>query len=103
MYLAEIFSLQTILMSNSTIDVETTDLTEGNDFVKALYNERNCVSKTWDDFLKQPKSDGYVNNVNRVPNSFSKVTDKKDDPYTTMEDCFKVPKIEENNPIYIYR
>ena len=63
----------------------------------------NCVSKTWDDFLKLPKSDGYVNNVNRVPNSFSKVTDKKDDPYTTMEDCFKVPKIEENNPIYIYR
>ena len=26
-------------MSNSTIDVETIDFTEGNDFVKALYNE----------------------------------------------------------------
>ena len=71
-------------MSNSTIDVEMIDYTEGEDRMKALYNERNCVSKTWDDFLKLPKSDGYLNNVKRVPNSFSKVMDKKDDPYTTI-------------------
>ena len=90
-------------MSNSTVDVETVDYTEGNDFMKALYNKRNCVSATWDNFLKLPKSDGYLNNVKRVPYSFSKVKDKKDDPYTTMKDCLKVPKIEENNPIYIYR
>ena len=90
-------------MSNSTIDVETVDYTEGEDCMKALYNERNCVSATWDDFLKLPKLDGYVNNVKRVPNSFSKVTDKKDDPYTTMEDCLKVPKVEEHNPTYIYK
>jgi hypothetical protein len=87
-------------MSNSTIDVETIDYTEGEDCMKALYNERNCVSKTWDDFLKLPKSDGYLNNVKRVPNSFSKVTDKKDDPYTTIA---PIPKVEEHNPIYIYR
>ena len=62
--------------------------------MKALCNERNFVSATWDDFLKQPKSDGYVNNVKRVPNSFSKVTDKKDDPYTTMNDCLKTLKVE---------
>ena len=90
-------------MSNSTIYVETIDYTEGEDCMKALYNERNCVSKTWDDYLKLPKSDGYVNNVKRVPNSFSKVMDKKDDPYTIMEDCLKAPKVEEHNPIYIYR
>ena len=71
-------------MSNSTIDVEMIDYTEGEDRMKALCNERNCVSKTWDDFLKLPKSDGYLNNVKRVPNSFSKVMDKKDDPYTTI-------------------
>ena len=71
-------------MSNSTTDVEMIDYTEGEDRMKALYNERNCVSKTWDDFLKLPKSDGYLNNVKRVPNSFSKVMDKKDDPYTTI-------------------
>ena len=90
-------------MSNSTIDIETVDYSEGNDFMKVLYNERNCVSATWDDFLKLPKSDGYLNNVKRVPNSFSKVKDKKDDPYTTMEDCLKVPKVEEHNHTYIYR
>ena len=90
-------------MANSTIDTETIDFAEGEDFMKVLYNERNCVSATWDDFLKLPKSDGYLNNVKRVPNSFSKVTDKNDDPYTTMEDCLKVPKIEEHNPTYIYR
>ena len=71
-------------MSNSTTDVETVDYTEGNDFMKVLYNERNCVSATWDDFLKLPKISGYVNNVKRVPNSFSNAKDKKDDPYTTM-------------------
>ena len=75
-------------MSNSTIEVETVDYEVGEDFMKALYNERNCVSKSWDDFLKLPKSDGYLNNDKRVPNSFSKVIDKKDDPYTTMEDCW---------------
>ena len=72
-------------MSNSTIDTETIDFTEGEDFMKALYNERNCVSATWDDFLKLPKSDGYLNNVKRVPNSFSNVTDKKDDPIRMRE------------------
>ena len=41
-------------MSNSTIDVEMVDYTEGEDCMKALYNERNCVSATWDDFLKLP-------------------------------------------------
>ena len=69
--------------------------------MKVLYNDRNCVSAAWDDFLKLPKIAGYVNNVKRVPNSFSNAKDKKDDPYTTMEDCSKVPKIEENNPTYI--
>ena len=88
-------------MSISTIDVETVDYSEENDFMKVLYNERNCVSATWDDFLKLPKIAGYVKNVKRVPNSFSNAKDKKDDPYTTMEDCSKVPKIEENNPTYI--
>ena len=78
--------------SNSTIDTETIDYTEVKDCMKALYNERNCVSATCDDFLKLPKVDGYVNNVKRVPNSFSNVKDKKDDPYTTMDDCLKVPK-----------
>ena len=89
-------------MSNSTIDVETVDYAEGEDCMKALYNERNCVSATWDAFLKLPKSDGFVNNVKRVPNSFSNAKDKKDDPYTTMDDCLKVPKVEEHNPTYIY-
>ena len=42
-------------MSNSTIDVETVDYSEGNDLMKVLYNKRNCVSATWDDFLKLPK------------------------------------------------
>ena len=42
-------------MSNSTIDTETIDFQEGEDLMKALYNERNCVSATWDDFLKLPK------------------------------------------------
>ena len=78
-------------MSNSTIDVETVDYTEGEDFMTALYNERNCVSATWDDFLKLPKSDGYVNNVKRVPNSFSKVTDEKGDPLRATE-RFILPK-----------
>ena len=63
------FFTDTIDMSNSTIDTETIDFTEGEDFTKALYNERNCVSATWDDFLKLPKIAGYVNNVKRVPNS----------------------------------
>ena len=78
-------------MSNSTIDVETVDYTEGEDFMTALYNERNCVSATWDDFLKLPKITGYVNNVKRVPNSFSKVTDKKYDPVRATE-RFVLPK-----------
>ena len=90
-------------MSNSTTDVETVDYTEGNDFMKVLYNERNCLSATWDDFRKLSKSDGYLNNAKRVPNSFSNAKDKKDDPYTTMDDCLKVPKVEEHNPTYIYR
>ena len=82
-------------MSNSTIDVETVDYLEGDDLMKAFYNERNCVSATWDDFLKLPKSDGYVNNVKRVvPNSFSNAKDKKDDPYTTMDDCLKTLKVD---------
>ena len=59
------------------VDVETIDYTEGEDFMTALYNERNCVSATWDDFLKLPKIAGYVNNVKRIPNSFSNVTDMK--------------------------
>ena len=78
-------------MSNSTIDVETVDYTEGEYFMTALYNERNCVSATWDDFLKLPKIAGYVNNVKRVPNSFSNVTDKKDDPIRATE-RFVLPK-----------
>ena len=78
-------------MSNSTIDVETVDYSEGNDLMKVLYNERDCVSATWE-MRELPKIAGYVNNVKRVPNSFSKVTDKKDDPYTTMEDCLEGPK-----------
>ena len=36
-------------MSNSTTDVETIGYTEGEDSMKALYNER-----TWDDSLKLP-------------------------------------------------
>ena len=90
-------------MSNSTMDVETVDYSKGNDLMKVLYNERNCVSATWDDFLKLPKIAGYVNNVKRAPNSFSNAKDKKYDPYTTMEDCLEVPKVEEHNPTYIYR
>ena len=78
-------------MSNSTMDVETVDYSEGDNFMTALYNGRNCVSATWDDFLKLPKSDGYLNNVKRVPNSFSKVTDKKDDPLRATE-RFVLPK-----------
>ena len=81
-------------MSNSTIDVETVDYSEGDDLVKAFYNERNCVSATWDDFLKLPKIAGYVNNVKRDPNSFSNAKDKKDDPYTTMKDCQKNLKVD---------
>ena len=81
-------------MSNSTVDTETIDFTEGEDFMKALYNERNCVSATWDDFLKLPKVAGYVNNVKRVPNSFSNAKDKKDDPYTTMDDSLKTLKVD---------
>ena len=81
-------------MSNSTISIETVDYTEGEDFMTALYNERNCVSATWDDFLKLPKSDGYVKNVKRVPNSFSNAKDKKDDPHTTMDDCLKTLKVD---------
>ena len=30
-------------MSNSTIDVQTVDYTEGDELMKVLYNERNCV------------------------------------------------------------
>ena len=75
-------------MSNSTIDVETIDYTEGEYFMTALYNERNCVSATWDDFLKLPKIASYVNNVKRVPNSFSKVTDKKGDPLMRQKHFF---------------
>ena len=63
-------------MSNSAIDVETADYSEGNDLMKVLYNERNCVSATWDDFLKLPKIAGYVNNIKRAPNSFSNAKDK---------------------------
>ena len=70
--------IQVYEMSNSTIDFETIDFTEGEDRMKALYNQRNCVSATWDDFQKLPKLDGYVNNVKRVPKSFSKIKDKKD-------------------------
>ena len=81
-------------MSKSTVDVETVDYMEGEDCMKALYNERNCVSATWDDFLKLPKSDGYVNNVKRVPNSFSNLKDKKDDPHTTMDDFLKTLKVD---------
>ena len=81
-------------MSNSTISIETVDYTEGEDFMTALYNERNCVSATWDDFLKLPKIAGYVNNEKRVPNSFSNAKDKKYDPYTTMEDCLKSLEVE---------
>ena len=90
-------------MANSTINVETVDHSEGDDLMKAFYNERNCVSATWDDFIKLPKIAGYVNNVKRVPNSFSNAKNKKDDPYTTMDDCLKVPKVEVHNPTYIYR
>ena len=78
-------------MTNSIIDVETVDYTEGEDFMTALYNERNCVSATWDDFLKLRKIAGYVNNVKRVPNSFSNVTDKKGDPLRATE-RFVLPK-----------
>ena len=81
-------------MSNSTMDVETVDYSKGNDLMKVLYNERNCVSATSDDFLKLPKSDGYLNNAKRVPNSFSNAKDKKDDPYTTIEDCLKTLKVD---------
>ena len=62
--------------------------------MKVLYYERNCVSATWDDFLKLPKIAGYVNNVKRVLNSFSNAKDKKDDPYTTMDDCLKTLKVD---------
>ena len=78
-------------MTNSIIDVETVDYAEGEAFMTALCNERNCVSATWDDFLKLPEITGYVNNVKRVPNSFSKVTDKKDDPLRATE-RFVLPK-----------
>ena len=78
-------------MSNSTIDVEMVDYSEGDDLMKAFYNDRNWVSATWHDFLKLPKIADYVNNVKRVPNSFSKVTDKKDDPLRATE-RFVLPK-----------
>ena len=90
-------------MSNSTIDVETVDYSEGNDLMKVLYNERNCVSATWDDFLKLPKIAGYVNKIKRALNMFSNTKDKYDDPYTTMKDCLEVPKVEEHNLTYTYR
>jgi hypothetical protein len=62
--------------------------------MRELYNERNVVAKTWQDFLALPKVAGYENNVKRVPNAFDNCIDKKGDKYTTFEDCLAPKKIE---------
>lgn len=76
------------MSSNITIDSEKIDYSHGERCMKELYNERNVVVQTWDDFLKLPKIAGYEQNVKRVPNTFShNVIDKAGDPYTKLEDC----------------
>lgn len=80
-------------MSNTSVDFEKVDYSHGKQCMNQLYDERNVVGKTWADFLALPKIEGYLNNINRVPNDFcEKVTDKKEDKYTTLSDCLE-PKI----------
>ena len=81
-------------MSNTSVDTEKFNYSLGEQKMRELYNERDVVAKTWDDFLALPKCAGYDQNVKRVPNKFDNVIDKKDDKYTTLEDCLNPVKIE---------
>lgn len=74
-------------MSNVNIDTEQINYSEGEAMMRELYNERNVIQHTWDDFLKLPKQSGYSNNQSRVPNDFKlNVIDKQNTPYTTLTD-----------------
>jgi hypothetical protein len=82
-------------MSNTTVETEKLDYSEGEQCMRELYNDRNVVSKTWADFLALPKIPGYENNVKRVPNDFlENVIDKIGDPYRTLDDCLLPKKVE---------
>jgi hypothetical protein len=68
-------------MSNTAVEPDQMNYSEGEQMLKDMYNPREVVSLSWEDFLKLPIIPGYANNINRIPNSFrEKVTDKKGDP-----------------------
>ena len=81
-------------MSNFSVDPDKIDYSIGNQYMKELYNEREVVSKSWEDFLALPKVAGYEQNIKRVPNDFKNVIDKKDDKVTTVDDCLLGVKVE---------
>jgi hypothetical protein len=65
-------------MSNTAVEPDQMNYSEGEQMLKDMYNPREVVSLL---FLKLPIIPGYTNNINRIPNSFrKKVTDKKGDP-----------------------
>jgi hypothetical protein len=62
----------------SAIDFDKIDFTVGSETMKEFYTERTIESKSWEDFLKIPKSKEYMENSKRVANDF-KVEDKMED------------------------
>ena len=47
-----LFTAIILQISNSTVDVETVDYTEGGaGFMRRWYNDRNCVTKMWDKMI----------------------------------------------------
>jgi hypothetical protein len=62
-------------MTSVNIDLSKFDYREGKDAMETLYQETEIEIKSFDDFLKLPVSDGYKNNVNRVPNDFNTAID----------------------------
>ena len=65
-------------MANNNVNFKKIDYSDGDAFMKELYNKSTIDSCTFDDFLKLPRQDGYENNINRIPNDFSTAIDHKE-------------------------
>ena len=61
--------------TNANIDFQKVDYSDGIEILNDMYKPSELVTCSFDDFLKLPKSDGYLNNQNRVPNDFTNVVD----------------------------
>ena len=83
------------MTTNANIEFQKVDYSDGAEILNDMYKQTEIVTCSFEDFLKLPKCDGYMNNINRVPNDFTNVVDVT--PLNVPENKLYTPIVTDDN------